>query len=113
VKGIVINLNSFGATVRMETGELASASQGEVDAHRHVYERALSERTPLEFERRGTGRRPTIALVPQIRDPYLDEQIARYLKSAAEHEGVDAVPPHERHFLRKKKRASLFEPHSH
>jgi hypothetical protein len=113
MKGIVINLNSFGATVRLENGELATAPLNDVETHQRLYDRALTERMPLDFERRNTGRRPCVMLAPQIHDKKLDEQIALYLKSTEEREIIDGVPAHERHFLRKKKRATLFEPHPH
>ena len=53
--------------------------------------------------------RPTVVLVPQIRDEELDERIASYLKSTQEWEPPDGVPAAERHFLHKKRRAATFE----
>jgi hypothetical protein len=109
VKGLVINLNAFGATVRLESGELASASAGDVGSHRAEYERALSSRKPLTFLPQRAGRRLGVFLAPQIRDDQLEEQIAGYLKMTQEWESPEEPPAHERHFLRKKKRAALFE----
>ncbi len=39
--GIVINLNTYGATVRLDEGELASASVHDVETHRDEYQRSL------------------------------------------------------------------------
>lgn len=107
LNGTVINLNAFGATVRLETGELASASTDDVERHRVEYERSLARRTPIAFVRNEGEGRATVALVPRISDEYLDEQIASFLKSTEEWEGE--FPAHERHFLRKKRRAAHWE----
>ncbi|HTU81584.1 MAG TPA: hypothetical protein VMF61_05615 [Candidatus Acidoferrales bacterium] len=109
VDGTVINLNVYGATVRLENGDLASASAEDVEAHRVEYQRSLVRRKRLAFELRRDGRRPTVVLAPQIRDLELDEQIASYLKSTEEWELPDGVPAADRHFLRKKRRAALLE----
>ncbi|MBV9233846.1 MAG: hypothetical protein JO030_07375 [Candidatus Eremiobacteraeota bacterium] len=107
--GIVINLNAYGATIRLDGGELASAGAADVDGHRDRYQRALWQGTRLAFEVRRTGRRCAVKLAPQIRDERLEEQIAAYLKSTQEWEPADGVPAAERHFLRKKRRAALFK----
>ena len=109
VEGVVINLTAFGAPIRLENGALASAPEGDVTAHRPAYERSLSTHKPLDFELRTGGRRPLVTLLPQIQDEGLDEQIAVYLKETQEWEGSDGVPVHERRFLRKKRRAAIFE----
>ena len=109
VHGVVINLNAFGATVRLDSGELASAPAGDVDAHRALYERALSQRKELGFVRHAGGRRPLVTLAPQISEPELEAQIADFFKSTETWEtDAEGVPAHERHFLHKKKRAALF-----
>jgi hypothetical protein len=108
VDGIVINVNAYGATVRLENGDLASASPADVEAHRADYQRSLSARRELAFELHREGRRPVVVLAPQIRDEELDEQIASYLKSTQEWDAPDGVPQAERHFLQKKRRAALF-----
>jgi hypothetical protein len=107
--GIVINLNAYGATVRLDDGDLASASTRDVEAHRDEYQRSLMRRKRLAFEVRREGRRWAVSLAPQIRDDTLEEQIASYLRSTEEWEPADGVPAAERHFLRKKRRAALFE----
>jgi hypothetical protein len=110
VYGFVINVNAYGATIRLENGELASAPAGDVEAHRNDYERGMSSRQSLAFMMHPGGRRPMVTIVPRIDEPELDAQIARYLESTQEWENdVDGVPAHERHFLRKKKRAARFE----
>ncbi|MGA8535159.1 MAG: hypothetical protein WB615_13710 [Candidatus Tumulicola sp.] len=108
IDGIVINLNAYGATVRLENGDLAIASAADVEAHRGDYQRSLVARREMAFELRREGRRPVVALAPQIRDDVLDERIASYLKSTQEWEAPDGVPQAERHFLHKKRRAALF-----
>jgi hypothetical protein len=108
-RGIVINLNAYGATVRLNDGRLASAPLVDVEKHRTDYERALNGRKSLEFVLRSSGRHLTAMLAPQLRDEDFEEQIAGFLKMTEEWEKPDAPPAHERHFLRKKKRAALFE----
>lgn len=107
VKGTVINLNAFGATIRLENGELARAATEEVEKHRAAYERGLLRRSAIAFVRQGGTGRTTVSLAPQISDEHLDVQIASYLKSTEDWEGE--FPAHERHFLRKKRRAAHWE----
>ena len=45
--GIVINLNAYGATVRLDDGDLASASAFDVETHRDQYQRSLARRKRL------------------------------------------------------------------
>jgi hypothetical protein len=108
-RGIVINLNAYGATVRLDDGDLASASASDVENHREQYQRSLTGRERLAFEVRRNGRRCSVSLAPQLRDERLEVQIASYLKSTEEWEPADGLPAAERHFLRKKRRAALFE----
>jgi hypothetical protein len=111
VYGYVINLNAYGATVRLEGGELASAPAGDVEAHRNAYERAMSARRMQAFILHEAGRRPMVTIAPQIDEPELDAQIARYFESTQSWENdTEGIPAHERHFLQKKKRAALFSP---
>lgn len=108
--GIVININAYGATVRLDDGELASAPAGDVEAHRPQYERGLATRKSLLFQRHEGGRRPMVTIAPQITDETLEEQIAAYLKSTEDWEAdAEGRPAHERHFLQKKRRAAFFE----
>lgn len=108
-RGIVINLNAYGATVRLDDGDLASASASDVERHRDDYQRSLAGRKRLAFEVRRYGRRCAVSLAPQLRDDDFEEQIALFLKSTEEWESADGPPAAERHFLRKKRRAALFE----
>lgn len=109
LRGIVINLNAYGATVRLDGGELASANALDLQAHREEYQRLLLRQKRVAFEVRRDGRRASVSLAPQIRDDELEEQIAAYLKSTEAWEPSDVPPAAERHFLRKKRRAALFE----
>ncbi len=109
VYGVVININQFGATIRLDGGDLAQARAEDVDAHRSSYERSLTSHTRLAFVRSAGERRATLALAPQITDERLDEQIASYLKSTEEAWESSELPAHERHFLKKKKRAAHWE----
>jgi hypothetical protein len=111
--GIVINLNAYGATVRLDGGDLATASAVDVETHRDQYQRSLVRRKRLAFEVRREGRRCAVSLAPQIRDDELEEQIASYLKSTEDWEPADAMPAAERHFLQKKRRAALFASKQH
>jgi hypothetical protein len=111
--GIVINLNAYGATVRLDGGDLATATAADVETHRDQYQRSLVRRKRVAFEVRRQGRRAAVSLAPQIHDEELEEQIASYLKSTEEWEPADAMPAAERHFLKKKRRAALFAAKTH
>ncbi len=108
-RGIVINLNAFGATVRLDDGRLASAPAADVEKHRGYYDRGLTSRRAMDFIVQAAGRHPMVLLAPQLRDEHFETQIANYLKSTQEWESPELPPAHERHFLRKKRRAALFE----
>lgn len=90
IEGVVINLNGFGATVRLVDGALAGAPASDVETHRAIYARSLERGQRLNFERRSTGRRAWVQLAPQIVDEALEDAIADYQRGA------------ERHFLQKK-----------
>ena len=106
--GIVINLNRYGGTVRLDDGDIASANPADVETHRSEYERSLTDHRRLTFEVRREGRRRTVLLAPQIVDEGLEEKISAYLRETEEWEMPDALPAAERHFLKKKKRAAVF-----
>ena len=108
-RGTVINLNAYGATVRLDDGRLASAPLADVEKNRASYERAITGRKALTFVIQAAGRHSMLLLAPQIRDETFEQQIADYLKMTEEWERPDSPPAHERHFLRKKKRAALFK----
>jgi len=107
VRGQVLNVSAYGATVRLETGELTSAPLIDVETHRAQYERSLTGHKPLTFELR-EGRRPSVTLAPQITDDALDGQIAGFLRESEERQPSGDVSPEHRHFLKKKQRASRF-----
>ena len=108
-RGVVINLHAFGAVVRLEDGRLASVPAADLARNRDGYDRALVRRKPVEFIVTGDERHPLAMLAPQVHDADLEQQIAQYLKMTQEWEKPDVPPAHERHFLRKKRRAALFE----
>ncbi|HEV7180253.1 MAG TPA: hypothetical protein VGN11_10280, partial [Candidatus Baltobacteraceae bacterium] len=58
VYGFVINVNAYGATVRLDSGELASAPAGDVEAHKLEYERGITGRKRLLFQVHPGERRP-------------------------------------------------------
>ena len=125
VRGTVINVHMFGATVRLETGEMASVPIVDVNANRATYTRALANKTEVPFDAHAGARHKILMLAktridepiepsatpPLITEEHLEDQIANYLKETQEWEHDDAPPAHERHFLRKKRRAALFESH--
>lgn len=123
VRGTVISVHSFGATVRLENGEVASVPIFDVNANRAAYTRAVASRTGLPFDAHlRSGHRmlvlattrideviePAVTL-PSLTNQAFEEQIATYLKETQEWERADAPAAHERHFLRKKRRAAFFE----
>ena len=123
VRGTVINVHMFGATVRLENGDVASVPIADVNANRATYTRAVAERTDLPFDAHQGVRHKILVLAktrvdepidpstppPIINDEHLEDQIANYLKDTQEWERDDAPPMHERHFLRKKRRAAVYE----
>ena len=96
----------------------------DVNANRGAYQRALLERKNLPFDALRAGRNrsvrmattridemaPSAEMPPALHaDPDFEEQVSDYLKQTQEWEISDAAPAHERHFLRKKRRAAAFE----
>ena len=123
VRGTVINVHTYGATVRLENGEVASVPIIDVNANRATYTRALEAKNDLPFDAHVGTRHKILTLAktridepidpsssaPVISEAHFEEQIASYLKDTQEWEHDDAPPAHERHFLRKKRRAAQFE----
>jgi len=135
VRGTVINVHAFGATVRLENGEVASVPIADVNANRGAYSRAFLERANLPFDAHavssstlGGKKAPVLLMLAKTRidepnansaqpsDPHpepgeehFEQQIALYLKETQEWERADLPPAHERHFLKKKRRAAFFE----
>ena len=122
----MINIHAHGALVRLEDGTLVAAPIDDVNAHRGAYQRALAERQNLPFDAVPAGRNRAVRMATTRVDeipapampaalqsnPDFEEQVAEYLKATQEWELADAPPAHERHFLRKKRRAAAFEARS-
>lgn len=107
--GQIINLNAYGGTVRLDDGRLAGIALEDLERNRAAYERAYHSRKVVRFSVVERGRHAVALLVPALEDDQLEEQIAAYLKATQEWEKPDVPPAHERHFLKKKRRAALFE----
>lgn len=121
VRGSVINIHALGATVRLEDGRLVAAPAGDVNKNRAAYTRAVERKeTTLPFDL--VGRMVVLAqtrvdevapttVVPPLTDPSFEAQINAYLKSTEEWAPPDRPQPFERHLVRKRQRAKLFETH--
>jgi hypothetical protein len=118
VRGIVINIHSSGALVRLEDGTLAAVTNAELAAHRPTYTGSHARRTPLDFLVNDAGRHrvvtleataPAAAAAPTLVDPGFEERIGAYLKETEAWAPPDRPAPAERHFIRKKRRAAFFE----
>ena len=120
VRGTVINIHFHGATVRLEDGSLAAVPAAELAAHRPTYVSSLDKRSPLALILDRHGRHRIVMLVrpdaapaasPLIRNDAFEAQIGAYLKATEAWAPADRPAPAERHFIRKKRRARLFEAH--
>ncbi len=121
VRGTVINIHYHGATVRLEDGTLAAVSAAELAENRSTYVASHQRRTPVAFVRRGEGRHALVFLrrapaepapsapTPQLADEVFEARMDEYLKSTQEWAPPDRPAPAERHFIRKKRRARIFE----
>ncbi len=118
MRGIVINIHSSGALVRLEDGTLAAVTNAELAAHRPTYTGSHARRTPLDFLVNDAGRHrvvtleataPAAAAAPTLVDPGFEERIGAYLKETEAWAPPDRPAPAERHFIRKKRRAAFFE----
>ncbi len=118
MRGIVINIHSSGALVRLEDGTLAAVTNAELAAHRPAYTGSHARRTPLDFVVNDAGRHsivtleaaaPAAADAPTLVDPGFEERIGAYLKETEAWAPPDRPAPAERHFIRKKRRAAFFE----
>ncbi|HEX3468365.1 MAG TPA: hypothetical protein VHT05_09835 [Candidatus Elarobacter sp.] len=119
VRGSVINVHNLGAIVRLEDGRLVAAPIGDVNKNRAAYTRALERKdATLPFDL--VGKMVVLAQtridevaptteVPALTDPSFEAQIAAYLKSTEEWAPPDRPQPFERHLVRKRHRAKLFE----
>ncbi|GAC1308742.1 MAG: hypothetical protein NVSMB19_22120 [Vulcanimicrobiaceae bacterium] len=124
VRGTVINIHHHGATVRLEDGSLATVPALELLANRPAYVASLAKRLPLELTVDRHGRHRTAALAAtsataspaavDVRastffDDVFEARMGAYLKETEAWAPPDQAPPAERHFIRKKRRARLFE----
>jgi hypothetical protein len=121
VRGTVINIHYHGATVRLDDGTLAAVSVAELAEHRPAYVASLQRRTPLTLALEGRGRHALVALPRASAAPFAPEpasglsdeafeaRMDEYLKSTQEWAPPDRPAPAERHFIRKKRRARIFE----
>jgi hypothetical protein len=116
----VISIHRLGAAVRLEDGSLATVTAAELAANRTAFVASLEQRGALEFALTKHGRHLSAALVPKAEpvraaeapplvDRAFEERLTAYLKETEEWAPPDRLPPAERHFIRKKRRASLFE----
>jgi len=120
VRGTVINVNSMGATVRLEDGRLMAVPIGDVNANRAAYTRSLDARTEtipfdligrtlyLAKTRIDESVEATAAEHVAMTDPVFEAQIAEYLKETESWAPVDRPEPFERHLFRKIERAKHF-----
>ncbi|GAC1303900.1 MAG: hypothetical protein NVS2B3_03630 [Vulcanimicrobiaceae bacterium] len=120
--GTVINIHHHGGTVRLDDGSLATIPIVELDTNRPAYASSLAKRTSLELaiDRHGRHRIAALAATvaaPPASDPHpalvadvaFEARIGAYLKATEAWAPADQAPPAERHFIRKKRRARLFE----
>ena len=117
--GTVINLHHHGATVRLADGSLATVQAPELASRRPTYVASYEKREALEFfvERHGRhavavargASQPPAAAAPVLVDAAFERRLGEYLKSTEEWAPPDRPHPAERHFIRKKRRAAMFE----
>ncbi len=127
VRGTVINVHHHGATVRLEDGTLAAVPAAEFSANRVTYVSSHVSRAPLELVLSRRGGHPIVALTSaaptsdaqaaggvassvRLIDAAFEAQMNVFLKASEEPwTAADSAPPAQRHFIRKKRRAALFE----
>ncbi len=116
--GTVINLNRFGAVVRLADGRLASVPPAEVDAHRATYEESYAAHRPLRLAIRDAAKGLSVVLAdfldaeahaPNLSDEVFEERLADYLRETEEWAPPDQPQPFERHLTRKRRRAAQFD----
>jgi len=122
-RGRVINIHLLGATVRLEDGTLAAVPADELAAHRPAFVASCEQRSwlALDIEHRGRYPRallargssrdesPPAGVENRSPDAVFEERMGAYLKATEEWAPPDRPAPAERHFIRKKRRAALFE----
>lgn len=119
VRGVIINVHVNGATARLDDGTLAAISADELLAHREAYVRSRDRRTPLELVVTRLGRH-ALAMLAGTAPPLdahasvrtniaFEMRLGAYLKETEAWAPPDRPAPAERHFIRKKRRADVFE----
>ncbi len=109
--------------MRLEDGSLASVTAAELSAHRATFTASLEQRAVLALALARRGRHPTVTLAagheplpsspaPFSMDRAFEDRLTAYLKETEAWAPADRPPPAERHFIRKKRRAALFEARS-
>jgi hypothetical protein len=109
----VINVHQLGATVRLEDGSLAAIPATELSANRSTIVKSFQLREPLALWVEKNGRHAVAYLesraLPRLVDSTFEERMNAYLKSIEEWAPPDRPAPADRHFIRKKRRAAVFE----
>ena len=122
--GQVINVHTFGATVRLEDGSLAAVPRHEVESHRGRFELSLARKTRLPLDVRPVAHGKVAVLVADafdatlaaeaadpvsLTDEAFEERLAAYLRATEDWAPPDKPQPFERHLLRKKRRSAQFK----
>lgn len=122
VRGSVINIHNWGATVRLADGRLAAIPLPDLEMNRSVYSRALGTQAVLPFNEVQTSRHPVVTLarndvdelvvpttrVPEITSAIFEAHMTAYLKETEEWMPPGRLAPLERHLIRKQRRAAQF-----
>ncbi|MBD5635120.1 MAG: hypothetical protein IAI49_11640 [Candidatus Eremiobacteraeota bacterium] len=119
-RGTVINIHAYGASVRLEDGSLATIGAAELAANRPAYVASLERRSSLELAVDRSGRHPIARLEAATPAPArsghalevdsaFEERLGAYLKETEGSLPLERPAPSERHFIRKKRRAAIFE----
>jgi hypothetical protein len=132
MRGTIISVHEFGATARLDDGSLAAIPAAEFAAHRAVYTASRNGRKPLELYVVRIGRHASAALVagampttdellaqapgheerdelPTHTDIAFEMKLGAYLRETEAWAPPDRPDPAQRHFIRKKHRAGVFE----
>lgn len=99
--------------MRLEDGSLAAVPATELSANRSTIVRSFQLREPLALWVERNGRHAVAYLeartAPRLTDATFEERMNAYLKSTEEWAPPDRPAPADRHFIRKKRRAAVFE----
>ncbi len=132
IRGTIISVHEYGATARLEDGSLAAISAPEFAAHRATYVASRDARKPIELSVVRYGRHASAALVsgaaiepddvlaqapsdeerealPTHPNIAFEMRLGAYLRETEAWAPPDRPAPAERHFIRKKHRADVFE----